>query len=221
MAPGTGLTARQKQFLEVVLEQRYILQNFYLSGGTALSSWYLHHRESYDLDFFSLQIFDGNRIAEIIRRNQAKIGFKYLRIDDDFGFYTFIFRYPNNETLKVDFNHCTNVILKPPNNWCGLNIDSLYDITVNKFETIAVSPRDRDYVDFYLTMKQSKWNIVDLYLDAKKKFLNETDYVSLSKNFLKVKEYSDYPKMLAPFSTKAMVKFYEDQVRLLKNKIFK
>ncbi|MCX6705017.1 MAG: nucleotidyl transferase AbiEii/AbiGii toxin family protein [Candidatus Woesebacteria bacterium] len=53
MAEGTGLTPRQKQFLDVVLRETYIVKTFYLSGGTALSSWYLHHRESYDLDFFS------------------------------------------------------------------------------------------------------------------------------------------------------------------------
>lgn len=41
------------------------LDTFFLGGGTALSLFYLHHRESFDLDFFS-KIFSENKIKEII-----------------------------------------------------------------------------------------------------------------------------------------------------------
>lgn len=33
-------------------------RSFFLTGGTALSAFYLFHRESQDLDFFSLKPFD-------------------------------------------------------------------------------------------------------------------------------------------------------------------
>ena len=33
-------------------------KTFFLTGGTALSAFYLKHRESQDLDFFSLSSFD-------------------------------------------------------------------------------------------------------------------------------------------------------------------
>ena len=76
MAQGTGLSLRQKQFLGVVLRQPYILDNFYLSGGTALSSWYLHHRESYDLDFFTQRPFDGERIAIWVKNHQEILDYQ-------------------------------------------------------------------------------------------------------------------------------------------------
>ena len=41
------------------------LDTFFLGGGTALSLFYLHHRESFDLDFFS-KIFSESKIKEII-----------------------------------------------------------------------------------------------------------------------------------------------------------
>jgi predicted nucleotidyltransferase len=41
------------------------LDEFYLVGGTALSLYYFHHRESFDLDFFS-QEFDLLRTRRII-----------------------------------------------------------------------------------------------------------------------------------------------------------
>ena len=74
MAEGTGLTPRQKQFLEVVLRAPYIIKTFYLSGGTALSSWYLHHRESYDLDFFSEKFEVNARLIEsFLQKNKKTI----------------------------------------------------------------------------------------------------------------------------------------------------
>ena len=39
--------------------------DFYLVGGTALSKFYFHHRESYDLDFFTRK-FDSNQILGIV-----------------------------------------------------------------------------------------------------------------------------------------------------------
>ncbi len=89
VAPGTGLTARQKQFLAVVLEEAHILEHFYLTGGTALSSWYLHHRESYDLDFFSDEILDKDRLTHWLTEHKTVIGFNSARIEDDFGFLMF------------------------------------------------------------------------------------------------------------------------------------
>jgi len=41
------------------------LDTFFLGGGTALSLFYLHHRESFDLDFFSKE-FSKDKIKEII-----------------------------------------------------------------------------------------------------------------------------------------------------------
>lgn len=66
--PG-GLTREQKQFLNVIVEEPYFRNNFYLSGGTTLSAWYLHHRESYDLDFFTDHPFDDK--AMILFYQQA------------------------------------------------------------------------------------------------------------------------------------------------------
>ncbi|MBI2095955.1 MAG: nucleotidyl transferase AbiEii/AbiGii toxin family protein [Candidatus Omnitrophica bacterium] len=41
------------------------VDDFALGGGTALSAFYFHHRESYDLDFFTKD-FSEKRIAEVI-----------------------------------------------------------------------------------------------------------------------------------------------------------
>ncbi|MDP2905864.1 MAG: nucleotidyl transferase AbiEii/AbiGii toxin family protein, partial [Candidatus Omnitrophota bacterium] len=52
MAQKGILTSDQKKFLQLASEENYIASEFYLSGGTALSAFYLFHRYSEDLDFF-------------------------------------------------------------------------------------------------------------------------------------------------------------------------
>lgn len=221
MAPGAGLSFRQKQFLDLVLQNRDILKNFYLSGGTALSSWYLHHRESYDLDFFSNKPFDGEKIASWIRKHGKELDYQALVVNDDFGFYAFMFRYRDNSRFKVDFSHYTSIRLTKGTRWKGLEIDSMYEIAVNKAHTIRTRPRERDYIDLYCILKQTNWTINKLLTDANRKFEITTDMLQAAKNFLKAAEITDYPKMLVPFDKKNMVEFYKQMAKTLKSKILK
>jgi len=94
MEDRAGLTARQEQFLAVVLEEKFILDRFYLTGGTALSSWYLHHRQSYDLDFFSLERFHKEHIIRWMTDNKGRIGYDSVRLEEDWG---------GGESLQVDY----------------------------------------------------------------------------------------------------------------------
>lgn len=51
------LTSDQKLVLKAVVQEGN-LSGFYLSGGTALACYYLHHRFSDDLDFFTFEEID-------------------------------------------------------------------------------------------------------------------------------------------------------------------
>ena|SRR3989344_2347358 len=221
MAQVAGLSLRQEQFLGLVLQTKEILKQFYLSGGTALSSWYLHHRESYDLDFFSEHPFDGEKIFSWIKRNEEKLEYQSVSVNDDFGFYTFLFRYADNSRFKVDFAHYTSQRLTKGVDWKGLEIDSMYEIAVNKTHTICTHPRERDYVDLYCILKETNWNVDKLIRDADRKFDAATDILQVAKHFLKAAEISDYPKMLIPFNKKDMVDLYERLAVELKPKILK
>jgi predicted nucleotidyltransferase component of viral defense system len=53
MAGEKILSQEQKKTLELFSKEDYLVKNFYLTGGTALSAFYLFHRISEDLDFFS------------------------------------------------------------------------------------------------------------------------------------------------------------------------
>lgn len=220
VAPGAGLTARQEQLLELAVSEPYIIEHFYLTGGTALSSWYCHHRESYDLDFFSEQRFDYDRIIRWFRQKDEAINPRAMIFDEDWGFLEVKIRYPDNERLKIDFNHYSPKRLKGGIIWKGLTIDSIYDIAINKLQTISERPRTRDYVDLCFILKTRSWALSRLIKDGAKKFGERMDVLQLSKNFLKSVEHVDLPIMLIPFDRNEMDRFYGDLARSLKKDIF-
>lgn len=220
MAAGAGLNSRQKQLLELAVSEPYIIDHFYLTGGTALASWYLHHRESYDLDFFSEDQFDYDRIIRWFREHKGGINPSAMIFDEDWGFLEVKIRYPDNERLKVDFNHYPAQRVKKGMSWKGLTIDSIYDIAVNKLQTISERPRTRDFVDLYCIWQAHPLRFQDLMRDVKKKFSGHTDRLQLVKNLLKVVEYTDLPTMLIPFDRSRMDEFYIDLARSLKKDVF-
>jgi predicted nucleotidyltransferase component of viral defense system len=57
------LTRDQKDLL-LRFRDSPLCRRFYLTGGTALAAFYLHHRLSEDLDFFSENVFSPNRLED-------------------------------------------------------------------------------------------------------------------------------------------------------------
>lgn len=221
MVSGAGLTTGQEKFLAVVLQEPYLLKHFYLSGGTALSCWYLHHRESYDLDFFSEQ--KEVKSAWLIRwlnKNRQKIGYDKMEYEEQLGFHFFNFIFLKSGTLKVDFSYFPSSRIEKGLMWEGLSIDSLYDIAVNKCQTIMSAPRAKDYIDLYFILQKTNWDMQKLRQDAINKFGISTDPINMSRQFLRVVEFTDYPKMLVPLNQKEMENFFLSLAKSLEKEIF-
>ena len=80
----TILTKRQRQLLILLSKQAIITKKFYLSGGTALAEYYLRHRYSEDLDFFSLDEVDPMAIQVILKKQWSvrnKLNFRQKNLD--------------------------------------------------------------------------------------------------------------------------------------------
>ncbi|OGH18431.1 MAG: hypothetical protein A2868_00585 [Candidatus Levybacteria bacterium RIFCSPHIGHO2_01_FULL_40_15b] len=222
VAQGEGLTHRQEEFLAVVLQTPYILKKFYLSGGTALSCWYLHHRDSFDLDFFSEQEeVNSAYLIKWIASLKDKLGVVDIIHEVQFGFNFFNLTYSNGDKLKVDFSYFPSERIEKGIVWKGLEIDSLYDIAVNKFHTIATSPRGRDYVDLYFILKQEDYPIEQLINDAAIKHGVRQGTMQVAKQLLKSSEFTDISKILVPFNKDEMNKFFSDLAKSLEVDIFK
>jgi hypothetical protein len=77
---------REKQILKLRDEVLILLKDkandFALGGGTALSLFYFHHRESYDLDFFTKK-FSETVIKKLVKELSIALG-KAIRILSEF-----------------------------------------------------------------------------------------------------------------------------------------
>jgi len=64
------LTPTQEQILTIIADEPYFSKTFYMTGGTALSAFYYHHRESEDIDLFTQQPFDQTFVQSWMTKQQ-------------------------------------------------------------------------------------------------------------------------------------------------------
>ena len=96
---NTVLTEKQKLLLNLLFENKNIKEYFYLSGGTALAEYYLHHRYSEDLDFFSEEEIDPMSIQVILKSISEKAGIKKIDFQQTFNRNLFFLHF-DDEVIK-------------------------------------------------------------------------------------------------------------------------
>lgn len=215
------LTARQLEFLEFVNKQKSVTENFYFTGGTALSEFYLHHRLSEDLDFFSLEEVKQITVEAFLKKFSQKILLKEIKKKQFLGLFSYTLAYRDNEKLKVDFNYYPFPLIDKGLKFKNIIINSLYDIAVDKVHTLFMKPRTRDYIDLYFIMKKENYLLPRLILDAKAKFDWDIDKVNLGSQFSRVRDLKneDFPKMVVPFERHDMESFFLKLAGSLKDQI--
>lgn len=142
---------------------------FYLTGGTALSAFYLKHRKSHDLDFFTT-------VEEIIlpfsQKVERVLTQEGLKIEKKRGLSSFV------ELLVMSGSDSTviHLALDTPfrfeeprefSDFPGVKIDSLIDIAVNKLLALFGRAELRDFIDIYFLREHFSKN--DLIEKAKRK----------------------------------------------------
>ena len=218
----TILTAKQLNFLELVQQDKQITRRFYFTGGTALSAFYLEHRISEDIDLFTeKEEVDQSLIDVFLRKISQKLSIVEIKKSQFLGLVSYKLVYKDKEELKVDFNYYPFLRIDKGKKFKNLEIDSLYDIAVNKVHTIFMQIRSRDFIDLYFIMKTTGYSLNQLIKDAKIKFDWHIDKVTLASQLIKVKEISDMPTILVPFDRKDMEKFFLKLAKSLETDIFK
>lgn len=189
----------QKKVLKLFAKSD-LKDKFYWTGGTLLSFFYLHHRQSKDLDFFSNKPFDYNQIIAFVRELKKQL--KLSKIEEKKIFDRWEFFLHNKEGLRIEFALYNFPRLCPLKKWQGILIDSLDDIAANK--TMALFDRNdpKDLVDLYFLLTKKGYNVKTLLRLAEKKFgikLSESSFWSESyKSLENLKEIS--PLLLAKSS---------------------
>ena len=214
------LTKEQRSVLELVAAEEYLARRFYLTGGTALAEFYLHHRYSEDLDFFSEQEVHLPSIRRFVGTLQKKLKIQIVDVQKFLGLYSFFLTFPHRRVLKIDFSYYPYPCIERGLSFGKLRIDSVYDIAVNKIHTIVMKPRARDYIDIYFIVKEYHYPLHDLLMKAKAKFDWHIDPLQLATQLLKATEVSDFPRMLKKIDHRKWQQFFVNEARKLEKDIF-
>ena len=119
-----------------------------------MAFFYLQHRYSLDIDFFSEQKFTFQEVNQFVETLKQKGKFKKVEAKKIFDRWEFLLQ--NDETLRIEFVYYNQEkrTLKKRRRLLGVYIDSLEDIAANK--TIAYFDRNepKDLFDIYFLIKK-------------------------------------------------------------------
>lgn len=146
------------------------LEFFYLTGGTALSAFYLYHRKSHDLDFFTSEEELIPSISHKMEDQLRKEGFEVEKTRGLHSFTELAVSLPDDSTIihiALDSPYRLEE-LQQSKDYEGLKVDSLRDIAANKLLTVFGRANLRDFVDVYFLVKE-RFTKKELIEDATKK----------------------------------------------------
>lgn len=206
---NTILDDQQKVFLES-FQSSPLKDKFYLTGGTALAAFYLEHRLSEDLDFFSEEQVEIEAVLDFLHRIPAVAKIDY---ESKFDRKLFMLHSKTKPVLKVEFTKYPFPRLKPGAKIEGLAIDSLDDILTNKLIALTDRKDPKDYFDIYCILKaHPKMHLSRAVKDAKKKFgISGLKYVLQSK-FLEKPDFSAI-RSIEPLDPAEMLRFFKNSVK--------
>jgi len=190
--------------------------NFYLTGGTALAAYYLHHRISDDLDFFSFNDIDSifvHKIAEDLKNIIGASEMRFSRLYDRNQFFYTV----NNEEYKVEFTKYPFAQLEEANLFSNLKVDSEFDIAANKLLTIVDRFDPKDFVDLYYLLQ--KYSLENLRQGVEKKFGTKLDFLTIGSSFGRVKNIVALPRMVRELSVDELKSFFSNEAKKLSSEI--
>lgn len=171
----------QDKILEIVGN---LSVGFYLTGGTALSRAYLHHRYSDDLDFFVNDVPDFKSQVNTIIKALTDAGYSIdISVADD-GFAR-IFVFDANHSLKLDFvNDVPFRYGTPMVTPLFVRTDNLINILSNKVTALG-RHSTKDIVDIIFICESLKFNWEIIVNDASEKdlWVNPVNVIEVIEQF--------------------------------------
>ncbi|MCX7854526.1 MAG: nucleotidyl transferase AbiEii/AbiGii toxin family protein [Anaerolineae bacterium] len=152
IADNPWLTPLQKAFLDRFFRLE-VGRSFFLTGGTALAAFYLHHRLSVDLDLFTLDdvaLTEGARLTPLIAQ---ELGWEILLARHTDYFHRFSFQDRKGETLQVDLVQDFGPQFGQRQQFQNVVVDSMENIAANKLTAILGRSEAKDFVDLYFVLK--------------------------------------------------------------------
>lgn len=197
------LTPLQRQAMDALFAEEAFRRTFYLTGGTALAAFYLFHRYSDDLDFFTNEA-DMAFLWPMLQALQPTLRFTVENRAPRF------IRLRWADELRLDFVQDVPFRVGVPVAHGAWQVDSLENITVNKITAIQGRLDAKDYVDLYFLLKQkdAAAEILRLLEAAQQKDASIDPFV-WSRIIGDVETLRTLPRMITTVTLDELVAFYQ------------
>lgn len=177
------------------IENFLIDKNFYLAGGTGIY-YYLNHRKSNDLDFFTEQEIDFLKEISFFKNYEISLIKKdtlYLIINN----------------VKISLFYYPYPLIFPKNKIDNLDIANLIDIFLMKLLAIVQRGSKKDFIDIYFIIHELKIDKEEIYSLFKKKY-GEFNKLILSKALVYFEDADKelMPKMIKKVKWEDIKKFF-------------
>jgi len=211
----------QRQLLSSMFSNKDVKDNFFLTGGTALSVFYLYHRLSDDLDFFTIQYSDLSEIDHWIQRKFENV----VKINENEFLLSYLINNVKAEFVidHLSINDKKQVFISSEQ--VEMKIDSIRNISSNKLCTLVSRSEVKDFIDFYFLNQNSKQDAIDhIYADSieKDRIFEDTPTVAfkIEEGFEFVRNsYDILPRLLRNLDKNDFENFYTDLIKRIYNKL--
>lgn len=207
--------------VDAVQQCEEIIRWYTFTGGTALSEVYLQHRLSEDLDFFTRSPVMDHKIQAFIDGAKIIIGYESYEKRSSSGLFMYTLIFADGDRLKLDFNEYDFPQVEQRTKLGKLEVDSIFDIAINKLEAILSRAKVRDFVDLYIAMPVIGCDLDQVRMRLADKFSGIRDDDEYIRHLAKVVDLTDYPTMLVPFDRQKMVDFYLAEAKRIGERLFK
>ena len=210
LSPRDILTALQREFLSCFFQGA---PPFFLTGGTALSAFYLQHRYSEDLDLFTMDGAAFDRVALYVADTAAKLQAEAVSLQTAPLFHRY------RITREADFvivdlvKEVVPQVSQEKNSFDGIVVDTLPDITANKVCTVVSRIEIKDYIDLYF-LERAGYPLENYIALAQQKDAGVSQatlaFVLSEVRLLKVPDF-----MIAPISLAELQEYFHSLARKL------
>lgn len=209
------LNNEQKQIIQFFSIRKFIKENFYWTGGTALAELYLNHRLSEDLDFFSNDLFSEEILLSEINQLKNKLPIKSIKYIENKNRQQFSIIFNTGKIIKLEFVYYPfdKIKDKKINDIWQIKVDGVKSIGENKVFALYETADPKHAYDLYWISKSNNLSLKKLFVGSVKKFGVEIDKIILLEKALEaIDKMNKIKPMIFPelqVSNQKLLDFYK------------
>jgi predicted nucleotidyltransferase component of viral defense system len=201
------LTPLQRRLLREI-GRSPLRDEFFLTGGTALAAFHLHHRYSVDLDLFTENPAAVAQVPPTMQEITSRLGLE-ITFTRTLGMFLEAFvTSPDGERVEFDFAQDSPYRLESTRLDPDLDllVDNPTDIACNKLSALFDRAEPKDFVDVYFVV-QELLPFDRLVVLARQKHVGMDDYW-LAIALAQVDQVRVLPRMVKPVSVDELRVFF-------------